>query len=114
MNLFYYYYYCQAAKRGILSTGRGRGMHTRGRGVSRGRGRGVRSRGRGRGLSVHAVVDHRPRALEISAFTENDREDLLPHFAVCTCLIVLIILICLWVGLGGWGGVVLPLLTFSF
>uniref|UniRef100_A0A8C6VS05 RNA binding motif protein 26 n=1 Tax=Naja naja TaxID=35670 RepID=A0A8C6VS05_NAJNA len=78
----------EAAKRGILSSGRGRGMHTRGRGASRGRGRGVRGRGRGRSLSVHAVVDHRPRALEISAFTENDREDLLPHFAVCTCLIV--------------------------
>lgn len=30
----------------------------------------------------HVVVDHRPRALEISAFTESDREDLLPHFAV--------------------------------
>uniref|UniRef100_A0A8C6X4I5 RNA binding motif protein 26 n=1 Tax=Naja naja TaxID=35670 RepID=A0A8C6X4I5_NAJNA len=71
----------EAAKRGILSSGRGRGMHTRGRGASRGRGRGVRGRGRGRSLSVHAVVDHRPRALEISAFTENDREDLLPHFA---------------------------------
>lgn len=27
-------------------------------------------------------MDHRPRALEISAFTESDREDLLPHFAV--------------------------------
>ncbi|XP_078247524.1 RNA-binding protein 26 isoform X2 [Pogona vitticeps] len=71
----------EAAKRGILSSSRGRGIHTRGRGVSRGRGRGVRGRGRGRGVSVHAVVDHRPRALEISAFTENDREDLLPHFA---------------------------------
>ncbi|XP_015269922.1 PREDICTED: RNA-binding protein 26 isoform X2 [Gekko japonicus] len=71
----------EAAKRGILSSGRGRGVHTRGRGVSRGRGRGVRGRGRGRGVPNHAVVDHRPRALEISAFTENDREDLLPHFA---------------------------------
>nr|XP_060625497.1 RNA-binding protein 26 isoform X2 [Anolis sagrei ordinatus] len=71
----------EAAKRGILSSGRGRGVHARGRGVSRGRGRGGRGRGRGRGVPVHAVVDHRPRALEISAFTENDREDLLPHFA---------------------------------
>nr|XP_008105135.1 PREDICTED: RNA-binding protein 26 isoform X2 [Anolis carolinensis] len=71
----------EAAKRGILSSGRGRGAHARGRGVSRGRGRGGRGRGRGRGVPVHAVVDHRPRALEISAFTENDREDLLPHFA---------------------------------
>ncbi|XP_060129337.1 RNA-binding protein 26 isoform X2 [Zootoca vivipara] len=71
----------EAAKRGILSSGRGRGIHTRGRGASRGRGRGGRGRGRGRGVPNHAVVDHRPRALEISAFTENDREDLLPHFA---------------------------------
>ena len=42
----------------------------------------------------HAVVDHRPRALEISAFTESDREDLLPHFAVlsyCTTKPILII-----------------------
>ncbi|XP_033003757.1 RNA-binding protein 26 isoform X2 [Lacerta agilis] len=71
----------EAAKRGILSSGRGRGIHTRGRGASRGRGRGGRGRGRGRGAPIHAVVDHRPRALEISAFTENDREYLLPHFA---------------------------------
>ncbi|XP_056411548.1 RNA-binding protein 26 isoform X2 [Hyla sarda] len=64
----------EAAKRGILSSGRGRGTHMRGRGMSRGR-------GRGRGLSVHAVVDHRPKALEISGFCEGDRGDLLPHFA---------------------------------
>ncbi|XP_075446995.1 RNA-binding protein 26 isoform X2 [Ascaphus truei] len=67
----------EAAKRGILSCGRGRGVHQRGRGMPRGRGRGMRGRGRG----VHAVVDHRTRALEISAFIEGDREDLLPHFA---------------------------------
>ncbi|XP_073436539.1 RNA-binding protein 26 isoform X2 [Dendrobates tinctorius] len=65
----------EAAKRGILSSGRGRGTHTRGRGMSRGRSRG-RIRGR-----VHAVVDHRPKALEIFGFSEGDREDLLPHFA---------------------------------
>ncbi|XP_053311358.1 RNA-binding protein 26 isoform X2 [Spea bombifrons] len=69
----------EAAKRGILSSGRGRGAHQRGRGMSRGRGRGLR--GRGRGIHHHAVVDHRPRALEISGFAESDREDLLPHFA---------------------------------
>ncbi|KAM4795167.1 RNA-binding protein 26 isoform 2-T2 [Rhinophrynus dorsalis] len=69
----------EAAKRGILSSGRGRGVHMRGRGMTRGRGRGAR--GRGRGVLLHAVVDHRPRALEISAFNEGDREDLLPHFA---------------------------------
>ncbi|XP_045570166.1 RNA-binding protein 26 isoform X2 [Salmo salar] len=69
----------EAAKRGILAPGRGRGAHARGRGGprSRGRGRG----GRGRGLPVHSTVDHRPRALEISGFTETDLQDLLPHFA---------------------------------
>ncbi|XP_058514647.1 RNA-binding protein 26-like [Ochotona princeps] len=70
----------ETAKRGILSSGRGRGIHSRGRGTAHGCGRG-RGRGRGRGVPGHAVVDHRPRALEISAFTESDREDLLPHFA---------------------------------
>lgn len=40
-----------------------------------------RGRGRGRGRGVHAVVDHRPKALEIAGFSEGDREDLLPHFA---------------------------------
>ncbi|XP_033864079.2 RNA-binding protein 26-like isoform X2 [Acipenser ruthenus] len=69
----------EAAKRGILSSGRGRGGHARGRGALRSRGRGMR--GRGRGAPLYAVVDHRPRALEISGFTEPDREDLLPYFA---------------------------------
>ncbi|XP_065149862.1 RNA-binding protein 26 [Paramisgurnus dabryanus] len=69
----------EAAKRGLLNPGRGRGAHTRGRGALRSRGRGIR--GRGRGASNHSVVDHRPRALEISGFTEADRVDLLPHFA---------------------------------
>ncbi|XP_060891630.1 RNA-binding protein 26 isoform X1 [Labrus mixtus] len=69
----------EAAKRGLLSPGRGRGVHSRGRGALRARGRG--SRGRGRGVSLHAVVDHRPRALEISGFNEADHVDLLPHFA---------------------------------
>uniref|UniRef100_A0A672INT1 RNA binding motif protein 26 n=1 Tax=Salarias fasciatus TaxID=181472 RepID=A0A672INT1_SALFA len=69
----------EAAKRGLLSPGRGRGVHPRGRGAVRARGRG--SRGRGRGVPLHAVVDHRPRALEISGFGETDRVELLPHFA---------------------------------
>uniref|UniRef100_A0A9J8B9C8 RNA binding motif protein 26 n=1 Tax=Cyprinus carpio carpio TaxID=630221 RepID=A0A9J8B9C8_CYPCA len=69
----------EAAKRGLLTPGRGRGAHGRGRGALRSRGRGIR--GRGRGVPTHAVVDHRPRALEISGFTEADRVDLLPHFA---------------------------------
>uniref|UniRef100_A0AAX7T5Y1 RNA binding motif protein 26 n=1 Tax=Astatotilapia calliptera TaxID=8154 RepID=A0AAX7T5Y1_ASTCA len=69
----------EAAKRGLLSPGRGRGVHPRGRGAVRARGRG--SRGRGRGVPLHAVVDHRPRALKISGFNDTDRIDLLPHFA---------------------------------
>ncbi|XP_059211138.1 RNA-binding protein 26 isoform X2 [Centropristis striata] len=69
----------EAAKRGILSPGRGRGGHARGRGALRARGRG--SRGRGRSGPLHAVVDHRPRALEISGFADADHVDLLPHFA---------------------------------
>lgn len=69
----------EAAKRGLLVPGRGRGGPVRGRGSLRARGRG--SRGRGRGVPRHAVVDHRPRALEISGFTEADGVDLLPHFA---------------------------------
>uniref|UniRef100_A0AAQ4PNJ5 RNA binding motif protein 26 n=1 Tax=Gasterosteus aculeatus aculeatus TaxID=481459 RepID=A0AAQ4PNJ5_GASAC len=69
----------EAARRGILSAARGRGGHARGRGALRARGRG--SRGRGRGASLHAVVDHRPRALEIFGFPEADHVDLLPHFA---------------------------------
>uniref|UniRef100_A0A673H0V9 RNA-binding protein 26-like n=1 Tax=Sinocyclocheilus rhinocerous TaxID=307959 RepID=A0A673H0V9_9TELE len=69
----------EAAKRGLLTPGRGRGAHGRGRGALRSRGRGIR--GRGRGVPTHAVVDHRPRALQISGFTEADRVDLLPHFA---------------------------------
>uniref|UniRef100_A0A6Q2X6P2 RNA binding motif protein 26 n=1 Tax=Esox lucius TaxID=8010 RepID=A0A6Q2X6P2_ESOLU len=73
----------EAAKRGILLPGRGRGGHARGRGALRSRGRGGRGRGRGRGrgLPVHSTVDHRPRALEISGFSDADRQDLLPHFA---------------------------------
>lgn len=69
----------EAAKRGLLSPGRGRGAHTRGRGAVRARGRG--SRGRGRGVPLHAVLDHRPRALEICGFSDTDRVELLPHFA---------------------------------
>ena len=43
-------------------------------------------RGRGRGAPAHAVVDHRPRALDIAGFSDLDRVDLLPHFAVSTSL----------------------------
>lgn len=73
-------FFLQAAKRGLLSPGRGRGVHAAGHSAVRARGRG--SRGRGRGVPMHAVVDHRPRALEISGFNDEDRVNLLPHFAV--------------------------------
>uniref|UniRef100_A0A4W4F558 RNA binding motif protein 26 n=1 Tax=Electrophorus electricus TaxID=8005 RepID=A0A4W4F558_ELEEL len=69
----------EAAKRGLLNPGRGRGTHPRGRGSLRGRGRGVR--GRPRGGPANVVVDHRPRALVVSGFTEAERVDLVPHFA---------------------------------
>uniref|UniRef100_A0A8C6SJZ2 RNA binding motif protein 26 n=1 Tax=Neogobius melanostomus TaxID=47308 RepID=A0A8C6SJZ2_9GOBI len=69
----------EAAKRGILSPGRGRGLHPRGRGALRARGRGGRCRGRG--VPAHAVVDHRPRALGISGFSDAEHVNLLPHFA---------------------------------
>ncbi|XP_078258447.1 RNA-binding protein 26 isoform X2 [Rhinoraja longicauda] len=67
----------EAAKRGILSSVRGRGHHSRGRGGHRGRGRGRR----GRNLPFHSVVDHRPKALNISGFSEGDQDEVLPHFA---------------------------------
>ncbi|XP_067842600.1 RNA-binding protein 26 isoform X2 [Heptranchias perlo] len=69
----------EAAKRGILSSVRGRGHHSRGRGGHRGRGRG--HRGRGRGVPFHSVVDHRPKSLNISGFSESDQDEVLPHFA---------------------------------
>ncbi|XP_062904571.1 RNA-binding protein 26 isoform X1 [Mobula hypostoma] len=69
----------EAAKRGILSSVRGRGHNTRGRGGHRGRGRG--HRGRGRSLPFHSVVDHRPKSLDISGFSEGDQDEVLPHFA---------------------------------
>lgn len=83
MFFFFFFSVCgcnQAAKRGLLVPGRGRGGLVRGRGSLRARGRG--SRGRGRGVPRHAVVDHRPRALGISGFSEADGVELLPHFAV--------------------------------
>ncbi|CAL1603638.1 unnamed protein product [Knipowitschia caucasica] len=70
----------EAAKRGLLSSSRGRGQHPRGRGGLRARGRGG-GRGRGRGLPSHAVLDYRPRALEISGFSSSENVNILPHFA---------------------------------
>ncbi|KAG7261113.1 hypothetical protein CRUP_001048 [Coryphaenoides rupestris] len=61
------------------SPGSGSGSLMRGRGRS-GLGAWLPGAGRG-GAPLHAVVDHRPRALEISGFSEAERVELLPHFA---------------------------------
>lgn len=49
-------------------------------GQNRGRGRG--RGGRGRGTVNHMVVDHRPKALTIGGFVEDEKDELLQHFAV--------------------------------
>lgn len=51
-------------------------MSSQGRGRGRGRG------GRGRGSLNHMVVDHRPKALTVGGFIEEEKEDLLQHFSV--------------------------------
>ncbi|KAK6475752.1 RNA-binding protein 27-like [Huso huso] len=64
----------EAARLGLIPTGRGKAPLVRGRG--RGRGRSVR----GRGVMNHMVVDHRPRALAILGVTKEEKEELMPHF----------------------------------
>lgn len=66
----------QAARLGILPVGRGKTMSSQGRGRGRGRG------GRGRGSLNHMVVDHRPKALTVGGFIEEEKDDLLQHFSV--------------------------------
>ena len=51
-------------------------MSSQGRGRGRGRG------GRGRGSLNHMVVDHRPKALTVGGFMEEEKDDLLQHFSV--------------------------------
>ncbi|XP_053154466.1 RNA-binding protein 27 isoform X2 [Hemicordylus capensis] len=63
----------EAARLGILPVGRGKVLS----GQSRGRGRG---RG-GRGTVNHMVVDHRPKALTIGGFVEEEKDELLQHFS---------------------------------
>ncbi|XP_078407230.1 RNA-binding protein 27 isoform X3 [Cetorhinus maximus] len=63
----------EAARLGILPGGRGKTMQTRGRG----RGRSVR----GRGAQMHMVVDHRPKTLTVFGFTEEEKDELMPHFS---------------------------------
>ena len=66
----------QAARLGILPVGRGKTMPAQGRGRGRGRG------GRGRGMLNHMVVDHRPKALTVGGFVEEEKDELLQHFSV--------------------------------
>ncbi|XP_048398976.1 RNA-binding protein 27 isoform X1 [Stegostoma tigrinum] len=63
----------EAARLGILPAGRGKTMQTRGRG----RGRSVR----GRGAQMHMVVDHRPKTLTVFGFTQEEKDELMPHFS---------------------------------
>ncbi|RLV86649.1 hypothetical protein DV515_00015830 [Chloebia gouldiae] len=65
----------QAARLGILPAGRGKAAAAPGRGRGRGRG------GRGRGMLNHMVVDHRPKALAVGGFVEEEKDELLQHFS---------------------------------
>ncbi|KAL7989200.1 hypothetical protein Chor_011866 [Crotalus horridus] len=65
----------EAARLGILPVGRGKAMSAQTRGRGRGRG------GRGRGIVNHMVVDHRPKALTIVGFVEEEKDEVLQHFS---------------------------------
>ncbi|XP_021398766.1 RNA-binding protein 27 isoform X2 [Lonchura striata] len=65
----------EAARLGILPAGRGKAAAAPGRGRGRGRG------GRGRGMLNHMVVDHRPKALTVGGFVEEEKDELLQHFS---------------------------------
>ncbi|KFO93672.1 RNA-binding protein 27, partial [Buceros rhinoceros silvestris] len=65
----------EAARLGILPAGRGKTVPAQGRGRGRGRG------GRGRGMLNHMVVDHRPKALTVGGFVEEEKDELLQHFS---------------------------------
>ncbi|XP_071615248.1 RNA-binding protein 27 isoform X1 [Heliangelus exortis] len=65
----------EAARLGILPVGRGKTTPSQGRGRGRGRG------GRGRGMLNHMVVDHRPKALTVGGFIEEEKDELLQHFS---------------------------------
>ncbi|NXM21705.1 RBM27 protein, partial [Ploceus nigricollis] len=65
----------EAARLGILPVGRGKAVAAQGRGRGRGRG------GRGRGMLNHMVVDHRPKALTVGGFVEEEKDELLQHFS---------------------------------
>ncbi|KAJ7404384.1 RNA binding motif protein 27 [Willisornis vidua] len=65
----------EAARLGILPVGRGKTVPAQGRGRGRGHG------GRGRGMLNHMVVDHRPKALTVGGFVEEEKDELLQHFS---------------------------------
>ncbi|XP_059382792.1 RNA-binding protein 27-like isoform X4 [Carassius carassius] len=66
----------EATRLGLISAGRGKPPAAPSRGRGRGRGRSLRGRGGGN----HMVVDHRPRALTIIGFKQEEKEELMPHF----------------------------------
>ncbi|XP_058270677.1 RNA-binding protein 27 isoform X5 [Hemibagrus wyckioides] len=66
----------EAKRLGLLPGGRAKPLVS----VSRGRGRGRGRSGRGRGAPSHMVVDHRPRTLAILGVTQEEKEELMPHF----------------------------------
>lgn len=66
----------EATRLGLIPAGRGKPSLAPTRGRGRGRGRNLR----GRGGANHMVVDHRPRALSIIGFTQEEKEELMPHF----------------------------------
>ncbi|XP_067279292.1 RNA-binding protein 27 isoform X7 [Pseudorasbora parva] len=66
----------EATRLGLIPAGRGKPPAAPTRGRGRGRGRSLRGRGGGN----HMVVDHRPRALSIIGFTQEEKEELMPHF----------------------------------
>ncbi|XP_017348838.1 RNA-binding protein 27 isoform X1 [Ictalurus punctatus] len=66
----------EAKRLGLLPGGRAKLLPS----ASRGRGRGRGRSGRGRGAPGHMVVDHRPRTLAILGVTQEEKEELMPHF----------------------------------
>ncbi|XP_052393373.1 RNA-binding protein 27 isoform X4 [Carassius gibelio] len=66
----------EATLLGLIPAGRGKPPAAQSRGRGRGRGRSLRGRGGGN----HMVVDHRPRALTIIGVTQEEKEELIPHF----------------------------------
>lgn len=66
----------EATRLGLIPAGRGKPPAAPTRGRGRGRGRSLRGRGGGN----HMVVDHRPRAISIIGFTQEEKEELMPHF----------------------------------